>query len=58
MESMNAEESALTGAAKTLCIPYTMGRQAMKGKEGDFKGRKCFFTGKQAKVTALWGRSY
>ena len=26
MEAMNAEESALTGAAKTLCIPYTMGR--------------------------------
>ena len=26
MEAMNEEESALTGAAKTLCIPYTMGR--------------------------------
>ena len=58
MEAMNAEESALTGAAKTLCIPYTMGRQAKKGKEGDFKGRKCFCSGAQAKVTALWGRSY
>ena len=31
----------------------------MKGKEGDFKGRKCFCgCGSQAKNTALWGRSY
>ena len=28
MEAMNAEEGALTGAAKTLCIPYKMGKQA------------------------------
>lgn len=28
MADMNAEEAALTGSAKTLCIPYTMGRQA------------------------------
>ena len=26
MAEMNEEESALTGSAKTLCIPYTMGR--------------------------------
>ena len=30
MEAMNEEESALTGSAKTLCSPYTMGRQAEK----------------------------
>ena len=41
MEAMNEEESALTGAAKTLCIPYTMGRQA-SGKKDAFKGKKCF----------------
>ena len=58
MEAMNEEESALTGAAKTLCIPYTMGKQA-SGKKDAFKGAKCFCgCNKQAKVTALWGRSY
>lgn len=57
MEAMNEEESALTGSAKTLCIPYTMGRQAEKGKN-PFKGKKCFYCGADAKVTALWGRSY
>ena len=41
MEAMNEEESALTGAAKTLCIPYTMGKQA-SGKKDAFKGAKCF----------------
>ena len=57
MAEMNEEESALTGSAKTLCIPYTMGRQAEKGKNA-FKGKKCFYCGSPAKVTALWGRSY
>ena len=61
MEEMNEEESKLTGAAKTLCIPYTMGKQAQKkGKGKDpFKNAKCFMNcGKKATVTALWGRSY
>ena len=58
MEAMNEEESALTGSAKTLCIPYTMGRQADNTKKDPFKGIKCFYCGKPAKVTALWGRSY
>jgi len=26
MAEMNEDEALLTGAAKTLCIPYTMGR--------------------------------
>lgn len=26
MEDMNEDEALLTGAAKTLCIPYQMGR--------------------------------
>ena len=60
MKDMNEEETMLSGSAKTLCIPYTMGKQAQKGKKGKdpFKGAKCFYCGKQAKVTALWGRSY
>ena len=59
-EAMAAEQGdqvLLTGAAKTLCIPYTMGRQA-SGDEKAFEGRKCFYCDAPAKVTALWGRSY
>lgn len=59
MEDMNEEEGMLTGAAKTCCIPYNMGKQATAKKGKDpFKNVKCFFCGKQAKVTALWGRTY
>lgn len=57
MEEMNEEEGLLTGAAKTLCIPYTMGKQAQKGKD-PFKNAKCFKCGTKAKVTALWGRTF
>ena len=57
MEDMNEDEALLTGAAKTLCIPYQMGRQA-SGEENPFEGKCCFYCGTQAKVTALWGRSY
>ena len=28
MEAMNEDEVSLTGSAKTLCIPYRMGKQA------------------------------
>lgn len=60
-EAAMAEEQGgqvlLTGAAKTLCIPYKMGRQA-SGNPNAFDGVKCFYCGEQAKVTALWGRSY
>lgn len=57
MESMNEDEALLTGSAKTLCIPFRMGKQA-SGQEDPFNGVNCFFCGNQAKVTALWGRSY
>ena len=54
---MNEDEALLTGSAKTLCIPFRMGKQA-SGQEEPFNGVNCFFCGQQAKVTALWGRSY
>ena len=57
MEEMNEDEALLTGSAKTLCIPYQMGKQA-SGQENAFEGVQCFFCQKPAKVTALWGRSY
>ena len=57
MEEMNESEALLTGSAKTLCIPYEMGKQA-SGDANAFEGVECFFCKKPAKVTALWGRSY
>lgn len=53
MLEANEEEAMLTGSAKILCIPYQLGDQNVAGS-----GKKCFFSGKEAKVTALWGRSY
>ena len=44
-EAMAAEQGdqvLLTGAAKTLCIPYKMGRQA-SGEPNAFEGVKCFY---------------
>jgi prolyl-tRNA synthetase len=52
MMAANEDEVTLTGSAKTLCIPYELGNQQL-GEE-----HKCFYCGNQAKVTALWGRSY
>lgn len=52
MQEANEDEALLTGAAKTLCIPYELGNQKLA------EGVKCFYCGEQAKVTALWGRSY
>ena len=43
-------EDALTGAAKTLNIPYEQAALP--------EGTKCFACDNEAKVTALWGRSY
>ena len=57
MEDMNEDETLLTGAAKTLCIPYELGRQA-SGEEDPFNGVTCFYCNAPAKTTALWGRSY
>jgi prolyl-tRNA synthetase len=51
MQEAGEEEEVLTGSAKTLCIPF---KPLVALKDGD----KCFFTGKPAKVMALWGRSY
>jgi prolyl-tRNA synthetase len=51
MQQAGEEEEVLTGSAKTLCIPF---EPIVPLKDGD----KCFFTGKPAKVMALWGRSY
>ena len=38
------------GTCKTLCIP--------KEQEVLEEGTKCFFCGKEAKLTVIWGRSY
>ena len=50
LEAHGEEEDILTGAAKTLCIPFE--QKPLK------EGQKCFACGADAKVTALWGRSY
>ena len=50
MEEAGEEEEVLTGAAKTLCIPFE--------QEPIQEGTKCFHCGSDAKVRALWGRSY
>ena len=52
LQAANEDEVVLTGSAKTLCIPFELGDQNL----GD--GVKCFYCGKIARVTALWGRSY
>jgi len=52
MEEANEGEAVLTGAVKTLCIPYELGNQNLP------EGTKCFYSGRPAKVTALWGRTY
>ena len=57
MEEMNEDEALRTGSAKTLCIPYQMGKQA-SGEENAFEGVQCFFCQAPATVTALWGRTY
>lgn len=55
MEAANAEEAMLTGAAKTLCIPF----EASGLQKPIPAGTKCFTgCGRDAKVRALWGRSY
>lgn len=51
MQEAGEDEEVLTGSAKTLCLPF---EPIVPLKEGD----RCFFTGKPAKVMALWGRSY
>jgi len=53
MLEANEDEAILTGAVKTLCIPY---EDAYKKELPE--GAKCFFTGEPAKVIALWGRTY
>ena len=50
MAEKGEEEAQLTGSAKTLCIPQE--QKPLKA------GAKCFACGKDATVTALWGRSY
>ena len=54
MEAANADEVVLTGSAKTLCIPFEMGKQDFSEEDTT----KCFKCGEKARVTALWGRSY
>ena len=51
MEEAGEDEEVLTGSAKTLCIPFTP-------KTPLVAGEKCFHCGAEAKVKALWGRSY
>lgn len=48
------EEGLLTGSAKTLCIPFELGKQNFSEEDLDV----CFACGKKATCTALWGRSY
>lgn len=50
MEQEGEIEELLTGAAKTLCIPFE--------QEPIAEGTKCFHCGKDAKVRALWGRTF
>jgi prolyl-tRNA synthetase len=54
MAAGNEGEIVLTGSAKTLCIPFELGKQDF----GEHDQTKCFHCGEKAKVTALWGRSY
>lgn len=50
-ENEKGESKQLTGAAKTLCIPFNQPPLP--------KGTKCFTgSGKEAKQWCLWGRSY
>ena len=53
MEAANEGEVLLTGAAKTLCIPYELGKQDFSEEP-----ENCFVCGKPAECTALWARSY
>lgn len=48
-----AENTATSAAAKTLCIPYE--KNAKSPVTADMK---CFISGKPAKCWVLWGRSY
>jgi prolyl-tRNA synthetase len=50
LSEQGEEEEVLTGAAKTLCIPFE--------QEPIEEGTKCFHCEKEAKVRALWGRTY
>ena len=50
VEKSETGEELLTGSAKTLCIPFE--QTPLK------EGAKCFACGADAKVKALWGRSY
>lgn len=51
MQEAGEDEEVLTGSAKTLCQPFAPKTPL---KDGD----KCFHCGKDAKIKALWGRSY
>jgi prolyl-tRNA synthetase len=50
IELQSEDETVLTGAMKSLCIPLEQPPMPA--------GQKCFFTGKPAKRWALFGRSY
>lgn len=50
IDSGDSGEDVLTGSAKTLNVPYEQPALA--------DGTCCFACGSEAKVTALWGRSY
>ncbi|ETP28938.1 proline-tRNA ligase [Phytophthora nicotianae P10297] len=48
-----AENTATSAAAKTLCIPYKKNDESPVTAD-----TKCFISGKPAKCWVLWGRSY
>ncbi|CAI5707671.1 unnamed protein product [Peronospora farinosa] len=48
-----ADNTATSAAAKTLCIPFTKNEESPVTAE-----TKCFISGKPAKCWVLWGRSY
>ncbi|KAL4100124.1 hypothetical protein PRIC1_007920 [Phytophthora ramorum] len=48
-----AENTATSAAAKTLCIPYKKNEESPVTAD-----TKCFISGKPAKCWVLWGRSY
>ncbi len=47
---VNGEAPALSGSAKTLCLPFN--------QEELPEDAKCFCCGQKATAFALWGRSY
>lgn len=57
-ETTDADPRALSGAAKTLCIPFKEELERMEVKDDITEDTKCFACCKNATAYTLWGRSY